>query len=78
MRYQVATPRVVWTHVEVEAENEDDAIDQAEDADPGELCAHCTGGRLMRQSWSREMVDDPLEIEPNLTTQVNPVTPEVA
>lgn len=80
-KYQVITPRILWEYVTVKvpADSEDpegDAIDLAFQDGPGGICAHCSGGQLMHQDWSRELDDESphlvegLPMPYNLTTTV--------
>lgn len=65
-KYQVSTPYVLWEYVTVQADSAEDALDKVAngeaESEPDGLCAHCSGGLLMRKGWSRERADEPLYI----------------
>jgi hypothetical protein len=42
-KYRIGIPQLTWVTVEVEAEDQADAIEKAYDNAPDELCASCTG-----------------------------------
>ena len=55
MKYRVYLTNTASTSVEVEAENEDEAIDAAYEAPMPTICAQCSG---WNRSWYLELSDE--------------------
>ena len=56
--YRVNLTQTVSAVIDVEADNEDDAIDSAHEQAPNSLCNHCANHVEMSDDWELNRVDE--------------------
>ncbi len=60
MKYRVNMAKTIWLGVEVEADDEHDAIEKAFENEPRRMCAQCGG---WREKWSISDDDEWLPLD---------------